>query len=376
MPLERKILIVGQTPPPYHGQAIMIHALLRNPLDRVKLYHVRMHFSNKVSDTGKFRLMKLCHLVTTVAKIYFYRIVFNITVLYYPVSGPVTLAVYRDIIVLLMTRWLFTKTIFHFHAAGISLMYPKLPRFTRFFFRRAFYGAFAGIRLTKLTPNDVKSLKAKYEYVIPYGIEDPFVNGSSDKKLAGPSDGTLHILFVGMLQESKGVMDLVEACGQLLTMKVSFRAEFMGEFRSQQFRARVQVRMSELQIEQHVSFLGVLTGKAKDEAFGRANCFCFPTFYESESFGIVLLEAMAFGLPIVSTNWRSIPTIITRDVGFLVEVRRPDLIAERLAILASNSTTRERMGTAARLRFLESYTSKIYLKRMNKMFVDVLVSSA
>jgi glycosyltransferase involved in cell wall biosynthesis len=368
-----KILIVGQTPPPLHGQAIMIDTLLKNRFNGVKLYHVRMHFSKTVSDIGKFQLMKLCQLLTTISKIYFYRIVFNIKVLYYPVSGPVKLATYRDIVVLLMTRWLFNRTIFHFHAAGISLLYPQLPSIARFFIRRAFSGAFAGIRLTELTPDDSKFLKAKHEYVIPYGIEDPFVNDDSKIKLSRCSDETLRILFVGVLQESKGVMDLIEACGQLLRQGVSFQTEFMGEFRSEEFRVCVQERIIELQINRCVKFLGVLSGKDKYEAFKRANCFCFPTFYESESFGVVLLEAMAFGLPIVTTNWRSIPTIIEDGkTGYLVEIHRPDLVAKYLAFLACNKIIRKQMGAAARMRFLEKYTSKIYLQQMNEMFIDAL----
>jgi glycosyltransferase involved in cell wall biosynthesis len=368
-----KVLIVGQTPPPYHGQAIMIDALLRNPSNRVKFYHVRMNFSKTISDTGKFRLMKLCQLLITISQIYFYRVVFNIKILYYPVSGPVKLAVYRDIVVLLTTRWLFNRTILHFHAAGISLLYPKLPSVTRFFFRRAFYGAFAGIRLTWLTPDDAKSLRVEHDYIIPYGIEDPIVFEDLNKDLSGYADETLHILFVGILQESKGVMDLIEACGMLLGKGINFQIEFMGEFRSAEFEVRVQKRILELQIDRCVRFLGLLTGKDKYEAFDRANCFCFPTFYESESFGVVLLEAMAFGLPIVTTNWRSIPTIIDDGkTGYLIEIHRPDLLAKKLAFLGKNRSLRKQIGAAARKRFLERYTLEVYLERMNEMFIDVL----
>ena len=368
-----KILIVGQTPPPYHGQAIMIDALLRNPSNRVKIYHVRMHFSKTVNDTGKFRLMKLYQLLITISKIYFYRIVFNIKILYYPVSGPVKLAVYRDIVVLLTTRWLFNKTIFHFHAAGISLLYPKLPSVTRFFFRRAFYGAFAGIRLTRLTPDDAKSLRAEHEYIIPYGIEDPpDIEACSQTPNEG-MDEALSILFVGILDESKGVMVLLEACGQLLNMGVGFSVEFMGEFRSLEFQTRVHKRIRELQLEPYVTFLGVLTGTDKYKAFKCAQCLCFPTYYESESFGVVLLEAMAFGLPIVATKWRSIPSIIDDGkTGFLVDIKRPDLVAEKLAYLGANNTIRKLVGAAARKKFLKLYTLTNYLQQMDEMFKDVL----
>lgn len=371
--MTNKILVVGQTPPPYHGQSIMIEALLKNPLKSVKFYHIRMHFSKSISDIGKFRLMKVYRLLIIILKIYFYRIAFNIKVLYYPVSGPNKVPVYRDIVILLTTRWLFLKTIFHFHAAGISHLYPQLSRFTRFIFQCAFYKPFAAIRLTELTPEDAKFLEAKHEYLIPYGIEDPLASDNSSKTVVKDTDDILRILFVGILHESKGVMVLLDACCQLLKMGVAFRIELMGEFKSPEFQARVYKRIIELQLEPYVTFLGVLTGTDKDDAFKRANCLCFPTFYELESFGVVLLEAMAFGLSIVTTNWRSIPTIIDNGkTGYLVEIHRPDLVAKKLAFLGSNKIIRKQIGTAARKRFLERYTLKIYLMRMNEMFIDVL----
>ena len=317
--------------------------------------------------------MKLYHLLITISKIFFYRIVFNIKILYYPVSGPVKLAVYRDIVVLLTTRWLFKRTIFHFHAAGISMLYPKLTCVSRFFFRRAFYGAFAGIRLTSLTPDDAKSLRVAHEYIIPYGIADPLTNECCSRTPSEGMDEALRILFVGILNESKGVMVLLDACGHLLNMGVAFSVEFMGEFRSIEFQTRVRKRIGELQLEPYVTFLGVLTGTEKVQAFKYAQCLCFPTYYESESFGLVLLEAMAFGLPVVATKWRSIPSIIDEGkTGYLVDIQRPDLVAEKLACLGVNNTIRKQMGVAARNKFLKFYTLKTYLQQMDEMFMDVL----
>ena len=55
MPAPVKVLIVGQTPPPYHGQAIMIERLLRAPFSRVQLFHVRMDFSESIGDVGRLQ---------------------------------------------------------------------------------------------------------------------------------------------------------------------------------------------------------------------------------------------------------------------------------------------------------------------------------
>ena len=65
----------------------------------------------------------------------------------------------------------------------------------------------------------------------------------------------------------------------------------------------MHARVKELGLENHVQFLGMLTGDAKFAAYARADVFSMPTFYESEAFPVVLLEAMAYGLPIVATRW-------------------------------------------------------------------------
>jgi glycosyltransferase involved in cell wall biosynthesis len=59
----------------------------------------------------------------------------------------------------------------------------------------------------------------------------------------------------------------------------------------------------------------VLTGRAKNEAFGRADLFAFPSVAPYESFGLVLIEAMAWGLPIVASDWRGNREVLTPEAG-------------------------------------------------------------
>ena len=121
-----------------------------------------------------------------------------------------------------------------------------------------------------------------------------------------------------------------------------------------------------------MTFRGVLTGREKLAAYARADVLCFPTFFESETFGLVLLEAMSFGLPVVATRWRGIPSIVDDGVtGFLAGVRDPDAVAERLLRLARDPALRERIGAAARRKFLREYTIDRHLARMAAMFREV-----
>ena len=70
----RKIVFVGQTPPPFGGQAIMIEKILQGTYKDVLLYHVRMSFSKEMDEIGKASLSKVFHLFNIIAKIYYFRI--------------------------------------------------------------------------------------------------------------------------------------------------------------------------------------------------------------------------------------------------------------------------------------------------------------
>ena len=138
----------------------------------MRLYHVRMAFSESIDDVGRFRLGKLFHLVGVVSRIAYHRLVHGTKVLYYPPAGPNRVPMYRDLVILLSTRWMFRRTILHFHAGGISELYPRLSRPVRWLFRRALFGADAAVRISHGSPPDAIALEAKREFVVPYGIED------------------------------------------------------------------------------------------------------------------------------------------------------------------------------------------------------------
>ena len=76
---------------------------------------------------GRFRLRKLGHLVGIIGRIAWQRIAHGVDVLYYPPAGPHRVPLWRDLAILGCTRWMFRKTIFHFHTLGIGRVYRQLP---------------------------------------------------------------------------------------------------------------------------------------------------------------------------------------------------------------------------------------------------------
>jgi glycosyltransferase involved in cell wall biosynthesis len=145
----------------------------------------------------------------------------------------------------------------------------------------------------------------------------------------------------------------------------------MGQWRSEEFAERVKKRICELNLERRIRFLGVKLGADKFTAYRRADVVCFPTFYNCETFGNVLIEAMATGLPVVSTVWRGIPSIVDDgETGFLVETQNAEAVADRLELLAGDPELRWRMGTAARAKFEREYVYPIHAARMQRALLE------
>jgi glycosyltransferase involved in cell wall biosynthesis len=366
-----RVLVVAQTPPPFGGAPILTERFVNSEMAGVQTICVRMALSSHIQDHGRFRVSKIVHMCSIVFRMLYHRFFGGARILYYVPSGPDRLPMFRDFFILLPTRWLFDKTVFHFHMGGISDLYDRLPVWQRWLFRRAYYGADAAVRPSELNPEDGRRLEAKCEYIIPYGIDDPCPGLVVPRSRTVTPTEPLRILFVGMLRESKGVMVLIEACGQLAAQGVPFQVELMGQWRSEAFADRVKRRIEELGLCDQVRFLGELLGDEKFAAYRRADVFCFPSFFSSETFGIVLLEAMAHGLPAVSTRWRGIPSVVDDGrTGLLVEPHDPQAVAEQLAVLTADAELRERMGRAGRAKFEREYTFQPYISRMRLMLLE------
>ena len=101
--------------------------------------------------------------------------------------------------------------------------------------------------------------------------------------------------------------------------------------------------------------------------------FVFPTYYDKECFPIVLLEAMAHGLPCVSTNEGGIPDIIDEGVtGMMVERKDAKQLADKLEILLKDPALRERMGRSGYEKFKENFTMDVFEERFVGTLKEVI----
>jgi len=364
-----RVLVVGQTPPPVGGQAVMIAQLLEGRYSRVRLFHVRMAFSRDMGSVGKFAPHKVLTLFSTIILIVWARFRHGASVLYYPPSGPNMVPVLRDIALLCSIRWLFRRTVFHFHACGVSGFTQRVPSLLRPMFRMAYHRPDLAIRTAVQNPDDGAGFDAVRNVVVPCGVPD--MRGTVPERVAAPGEPVV-ILFTGLLIPSKGPRVLLEAFHAVVSRGLDARLELMGEWGGPEFERECRDYVADKGLEGRVSFLGPLHGREKWECFAACDIFCFPSYFESESFGLVVVEAMQFAKPVVVTDWRGIPASVDEGVnGFLVPVRDVLATADRLALLAGDAALRSRMGQEGRRIFEQRSTLDAFYGSMEKELANL-----
>jgi phosphatidylinositol alpha-mannosyltransferase len=180
--------------------------------------------------------------------------------------------------------------------------------------------------------------------IIPNGVDlDRFANAEPFEQLR---DGTLNILFVGRFEERKGLIHLLKAYHRLRKRKVDARLQVVGAGpKEREYRRFVGLRGI-----RDVEWLGRVNDEDKVRYFASADIYCAPNTGQ-ESFGIVLLEAMAAGVPIVASDIHGFKKVVERNVqGLLVEPRNPRALAAALYSLARDPDLRHEMGDAGRAR--------------------------
>jgi glycosyltransferase involved in cell wall biosynthesis len=157
------------------------------------------------------------------------------------------------------------------------------------------------------------------------------------------------IFSVARMYPRKRLEDLLEAVALLRRRLPEVRLRIVGEGPA---RAELLGRQGALGLGEAVVFLGEVSRSRLAEEYVNADCFCLPSV--QEGFGIVFLEAMAAGLPIIACRAAAVPEVVPEGVaGMLVAPRRPDQLADALEEVLTDSRRRKEYGEAGRRRAAE-----------------------
>jgi phosphatidylinositol alpha-mannosyltransferase len=200
-----------------------------------------------------------------------------------------------------------------------------------------------------------------YYNIIPNGVD---VNRFSPNvaPVEEFGDGKLNILFVSRLEKRKGLNYLLEAFKQVKREIPNSRLIIVGPGTRLRRKYEREVRRSHLE---DVIFTGLISYEELPRYYKTADVFCAPAICR-ESFGIILLEAMATGKPVVASNIEGYASVLTHNVdGLLVPPADKDMLARALISLLTDESLRREMGARGRAKALEYSWERVSQNVMN-----------
>jgi glycosyltransferase involved in cell wall biosynthesis len=362
-----KLLVLAQTPPPVHGQSVMVSTLVAGlPARGIAVEHVNLGLSRDAADIGRWRPGKFFALLGACMRAVAARRRAGADTLYYVPAPGKRGALYRDWLVMLLCRPFYKRVVLHWHAAGLADWLATRGRgWERWLSHRLLGGADLALVLSDCLRADADAFAPKKIRTVPNGIPDPGHDRDRQANAAGP----FQVLFLGLCCEEKG---LFAAAAAVLAANRAVRAPKAGPrftlVAAGAFADFPTARRFDDLCAQHpaaLRYAGQVQGAAKEELLTASNCLCLPTTYPLEGQPLVLLEAMAHDLPVVATRWRAIPDTLPPE-AILVEPGDAEALTQALLQLRREPPP----AGVFRRHFLAHYTTEQHLAALAAALSD------
>jgi len=200
-------------------------------------------------------------------------------------------------------------------------------------------------------------------YVVPNGEDYPLENKSGNNK-------PINLLYLSNLQPTKGFEDVLDAFHIVIDGNKEAHLTVVGEWRDNATKNKITKKIKEKNLP--ISFVGPAYDQDKWHYFNDADVFVFPP-RAPEGHPLVIVEAMAAGLPIISTDQGAITeSVIEGENGFIVEPENPRQIAEKMIWFIDHPSAQREMGKKSRELYENHFTKEKMIDNMKATFTKII----
>lgn len=352
--IKSKILFILHIPPPVNGASMVGQFIkesqLINTTFEADYINLTTAFSlDKIGKGGVSKLWIILKILKDVLK----TIASKKYDLCYMTLTAKGAGFYKDFLIVCLLKLFGLNIIYHFHNKGVAISGRK-------WYNQLLYKiTFNHTKCILLAPTLYKDIAAFVAndnvFFCPNGIPD-LTGRAESTRLDLESSKIFTFLFLSNMMEEKGVFKLLQACALLKAKHFRFKCNFIGawsDITEDSFKQMVEV----LAIDEEVTMYGKKYNAEKIGYFKDADAFVFPTYYHNECFPLVLLEAMQFGLPIISTPEGAIAEmVIDKQTGLLTPQKDIKALAEAMEYMLTHSGESKAMGIAGRKRYEQEFT--------------------
>jgi glycosyltransferase involved in cell wall biosynthesis len=395
---KRKFLVFAHVPPPHHGQSVMVQILLEGLRadPRFDVHHLDARVSDDLEDIGSFRPQKFLRLFKCIAQAWWLRLRHGRMAFYYVPAPAKRSAIIRDWLVMAFCRPFFSELILHWHAYGLGewatlAERPGGAKWPSQALRKCTVSllgkADLSIAISEAGRRDAACLAPRKLEVVANGIDDPCPRCEQDvlparrakleKRALLLSQNSAvrcepldyNFLFMAHCTKAKGLFD---ALGSLRLANKTLESEgfplriklaVAGEFVDPQEKARFRELVAEKTLENLVDYIGFASGQAKIKLLRDSDCLLCPTHWDN--FPTVILEAMAFGLPVIASDCGSLPDMFPANYPWIFPVQSVRSLHYKIIDYARRPPL-----PLLRAHYLKNYTSAAFINRISSVLLD------
>lgn len=304
----RKCLFLVELPPPIHGMTYINQILYEHYKDDERATFVDLNFTSKVSDISVFNLKKIFLNISIILKAWRYSFQSKNKQVYYLLSMT-KFGIIRDFLILLPSLVLRKKIFLHLHGSTIIATYNSSGIY-RLFFKLIFRSKTQFIALGKkhqehLTSN-LKFLGNRIQYINNTIIEHEEITKIKCKAKK------LKLLYISNLHSKKGILELLEVVKRSDNLELNIAGAYF-DITEEQFLNKI----NDEKLVGKVNYVSFANEELKKKLFTSSDVFVLPSKL-NEGSPISIIEAISYGLPVISTNVGNIPEMI-KDCGILIE---------------------------------------------------------
>ena len=365
-----RLLILGPTPPPFHGVAVAVQTLLGSNLaNRFQVAHLDLADRRGIQHVNKPDLHDVVLFVRQWLKLLRILINFYPNVSYLVLSQS-TVGFLRDSLLIWPAYLRGSHVVLHLHGGNFREWFLGRSWIMQAYVKVVFRCVTRAIVLGE-------SLKAQFDglleknriSVVPNGID---WSGSEPTRSALRSADRFRILHLSTLSHLKGALVFLRAVPLVVQKRKDIEFMMAGPWSHDEDRRWAEDFIRQHKLETFVLFSGQVDAAAKRTLFDSADVFVFPGV-QQEGQPLVVIEAMAAGVPVIFTDRGCLrDTVLDGVTGLEVPIGDPVQLAERILWLLDQPEQMRLMGARARKRYEAMYTKERHIQRM----IDVFTVSA
>ena len=367
---KMRLLICGILPPPFFGHSMMYHMLMRSGfVEAYDIIFLNMRFWS-YGKHKKVTLLKLLKLGKYYAQFIFLIVTKRPAYVLYNMSFD-RMPLLKDALFIFTGHLLGRRIVIHDMGQYLKELYEGSGWFFKILIKKMLAITTASIVLGEVTRKVYDGFLPRARTFSVHGaVED------SQEHLGQPSacnsNGRIMVLYFSFLSVSKGVWTALHGIPEVVRNAPDIRFVFGGPMASPELEQQFREYVAEQKLQDHVEYVGYVgDAEQRTALFRAADIFIFPT--HRDVFGLVLLHALAEGVPVIASREGAIPEIIRDgENGYIFAKGQSGELAERIVALAADPEARERFARANRKRYEDVYTPRKYGQRMIEAFQKIV----